>query len=234
MPAHHSIADVASLIGEPTRAAMLLALLGGRERPASDLAREASLSAAATSLHLGKLVAGGLLAVRAAGRFRYYRLASAEVGQALEALGLVATAPPPARSLTRAQVQLRHARRCYDHLAGVVSVAFVAMLERERMLLGSAAGEAATWEVSPRGVAWFGASLDLDVTDLAGARRPLARRCLDWTERRPHLAGSLGAAVLDRLVAMRWIAPSASGGRDLRITTRGERGLDGWGVRTGV
>ena len=85
MPAHHSIADVATLIGEPTRAAMLLALLGGRERPASDLAREASLSAAATSLHLGKLVAGGLLAVRAAGRFRYYRLASAEVGQALEA-----------------------------------------------------------------------------------------------------------------------------------------------------
>jgi uncharacterized protein YjhX (UPF0386 family) len=124
-------------------------------------------------------------------------------------------------------VQLRHARRCYDHLAGVVAVALVTMLERER-LLGGADG-APGWDVTARGVAWFAASLELDVTALAGARRPLARRCLDWTERQPHLAGSLGAAVLDRLVARRWLAPA--GGRELRITTRGERGLDDWGVR---
>ena len=208
MPAHHSIADVASLIGEPTRARMLLALLGGQERPASDLAREAQLSAAATSLHLGKLVAGGLLAVRAAGRFRYYRLASAEVGHALEALGLVATAPPPRLSLTRAQVELRKARRCYDHLAGVLGVALVGALERQGLLVPAAQGTSG-WEVTPRGVAWFAASLEVDVPALARARRPLARRCLDWTERRPHVAGALGAAILHGLVARRWLAPSA-------------------------
>src|SRR5262245_35730840 len=99
MPTRHSLADVASLIGEPTRAAMLLALLDGAERPAGELSREAGLSAAATSLHLGKLVAARLLAVRAQGRFRFYRLASADVARALEALGLIATAPvPPSRS----------------------------------------------------------------------------------------------------------------------------------------
>jgi DNA-binding transcriptional ArsR family regulator len=227
MPSHHSLADVASLIGEPTRAAMLLALIEGGERPAGELSREAGLSAAATSLHLAKLVAADLLAVRAQGRFRFYRLASAEVAQALEALGLIATGPPPARSLTRAQAQIRHARRCYDHLAGVVSIAVVTMLERERLVRG--AGDAA-WAVTPRGRAWFAEAAAIDVVALERGRRPLARRCLDWTERKPHLAGALGAALLEHLLARRWLA-AAGEGRGLRVTTKGEHELARWGVR---
>jgi DNA-binding transcriptional ArsR family regulator len=229
MPSHHSLADVAGLIGEPTRAAMLLALLGGRERPAGELAREAGLSAAATSLHLAKLVAAGLLSVRAHGRFRFYRLARPEVAQALEALGVIASTPPPARALTRAAAAIRHARRCYDHLAGVVSIAVVDMLERERLVRDG--GDDAIWEVTPRGRTFFAEAAEIDVASLAGARRPLARRCLDWTERRPHLAGALGAAVLDRLLARRWLA-GAGEGRGLRVTARGERELERWGVRT--
>ncbi|CAN5828979.1 winged helix-turn-helix domain-containing protein [soil metagenome] len=213
MTSRYSLADVAALIGEPTRAAMLLALFDGEALPASELARIADLSAPATSLHLAKLTAGGLVAVRKEGRHRYYRLASGEVAHALEALGLVATAPPKARALTPEQAALRAARTCYDHLAGVTAVVLAEAFERKRLLT---VVYDATYEVTPRGIRWFAEHLAIDVAELARSRRLLARRCLDWTERRPHLAGALGAAVLERFVERRW-ATRAKGSRAVRL-----------------
>lgn len=201
MTSRYSLADVAALIGEPTRAAMLLALFHGEALPASELARVADLSAPATSIHLAKLAAGGLVAVRKEGRHRYYRLASSDVAHALEALGVVATAPPKVRVLTAEQAALRAARTCYDHLAGVAAVALAEAFERKRVL---DVVDDATYEVTSYGTRWFVEHLEIDIAELARSRRLLARRCLDWTERRPHLAGALGAAVLKRLVERRW------------------------------
>jgi DNA-binding transcriptional ArsR family regulator len=221
MTAHHSIANVASLIGEPTRAAMLLSLLDGCERPASELARIAHLSAAATSLHLSKLAAAGLLALRAQGRHRFYRLANADVAHAVESLGVIATAKPSGRSMAPARSALREARRCYDHLAGAASLTVVNSLVQKQLLRPR--GESA-FEVTMLGERWFAEVMQIDVAALTQGRRPLARRCLDWTERRPHLAGALGAALLNRMLAKRWFA-SVSDSRALRITSRGHSAL---------
>lgn len=227
MTQHHALASVATLIGEPTRAAMLLALLDGRSLPAGELARAAGLSAAATSLHLAKLAGAGLVTVRAAGRHRYYTLASAEVARALEALGTIATCAPQARSLSPSIAKLRSARTCYDHLAGELAVRLATVLEREGCLCASS-GDA--YELTARGSRWFADALGLDVAALGRPRRPLARRCLDWTERRPHLAGALGAAVLARMLETRWLTPVV-GSRELRVTTRGDAQLRALGIR---
>lgn len=224
---NHSLASVAALVGEPTRAAILLALLDGRALPAGELAREASLSAAATSLHLSKLTDGGLLVVRQEGRHRYYRLASNDVAHALESLGVIATKASPARALTPERAALRAARTCYDHLAGEIAVALASKLERERVL--RAVGGRA-YAITSAGERWFQAKLQIEVSKLASGRRPLARRCLDCTERRSHVAGALGAAVLDRLLEGRWIARVAGARRTLRITTRGESELAALGL----
>ncbi len=166
-------------------------------------------------------------APRGEGRHRYYRLASREVAEALEALGAIATAPPPARSLSPARSALRAARTCYDHLAGAVAVAFAQLLEHEGILR---AADERTYTITGQGAAWLAEVLGIDVDALARGHRALARRCLDWTERRPHLAGALGAAVLERLVASRWIATNP-GSRAVRITTRGQAGLASLGLR---
>jgi DNA-binding transcriptional ArsR family regulator len=213
MTSRYSLADVAALIGEPTRAAMLLALFAGEALPAGELARAAELSAPATSLHLAKLAAGGLVAVRKEGRHRYYRLANSDVAHALEALGLIATAPPKPRPLTAEQTALRAARTCYDHLAGVTAVALAEAFEKKRLLT---VVDDATFQVTARGERWFAERLAIDVAALARGRRLLARRCLDWTERRPHLAGALGAAVLERFLERRW-ATRAKGSRAVRL-----------------
>lgn len=220
-----SIASVAALIGEPTRAAILLALLDGRALSAGELARIAGLSAAATSLHLGKLIGGGLLAVEPAGRHRYYRLAGAEVAQALEALGIISTRPPPVQSRSPERAQLRMARSCYDHLAGASAVALAQRLEQEGVLRVQ---DARTYAVTPDGASWLVDVLQIDV-DLLPRSRILARRCLDWTERRPHVAGALGAALLERFIERRWLARTP-GSRALRITTYGSHGLTSLGV----
>jgi DNA-binding transcriptional ArsR family regulator len=217
MTAHFAIADVGALVGEPTRAAMLLALIDGRALPAGELARAAGLSAAATSLHLAKLTQGGLLVAHKEGRHRYYRLANVDVAHALEALGVIATASPPARALSPERAALRAARTCYDHLAGVLAVALVDKMQREGVVRPEGERHLA---ITPRGADWLADTLQIDVDALAAGRRPLARGCLDWTERRPHVAGALGAAILDRLLAMRWAA-RIEGSRALRITTRG-------------
>jgi DNA-binding transcriptional ArsR family regulator len=218
----YALADIAALMGEPTRAAMLLALLDGRARPATELARAANLSASATSLHLAKLLRGGLLSVRQEGRYRYYRIASPAVASALEALGAVATGPPPPHSLSPERAALRAARTCYDHAAGVLAITLARKLEHARLLQAT---DDSSYCVTTSGNRWFAETMRIDVAMLAAQRRPLARRCLDWTERKPHLAGSLGAAVLAWMLERRWVV-STAGSRALRVTTRGAEGLE--------
>jgi DNA-binding transcriptional ArsR family regulator len=223
MNANYPIAAVAELIGEPARAAILIMLADGRALPAGELARAAGVSAQSASAHLSKLVGGGLLSVQSEGRHRYYTMASPDVGHAIEALGAIATnprgpgvAPPPE---TRALYNLRS---CYDHLAGRVAVELTSALERSRVIW--LRGER-HYELGPEGPIWFEA-LGLDAAALCRSRRTFARRCLDWTERRPHLAGALGAALFSRLMALGWVARLPKT-RALRVTHRGLGELEG-------
>lgn len=193
MTSRYSLASVGALIGVPTRAAILLELMSGKTLPASELARVAECSAPAVSLHLAKLTQAGLLAVRREGRHRFYRLAHREVAHALEALGLIATAPSPRRPPSPEREALRNARTCYDHLAGAISVALAEALERARILT---VRDERAFDVTPYGARWFAERFEIDFAALTQRRRPLAKRCLDWTERKPHLAGALGATLL--------------------------------------
>lgn len=215
-----NIATPAALIGDPTRAAMLQALQDGRAQPASALAWAAGVTAQAASNHLSKLVDGGLLTVEREGRHRYYRLASAEVAHALEALSVLAA---PVRSLETPRSPkaraLRDARCCYGHLAGRLGVRVCEALVA-RDLLRPAADK--LYEVTPEGRRWF---QDLGVSiDALRSPRGVARQCLDWTERRHHLAGPLGVKLLAAMTARGWLALEAKG-RAVRLTPDGAQAL---------
>jgi DNA-binding transcriptional ArsR family regulator len=222
MNATYPLAAVAELIGEPARAAILVALSDGLAWPAGELARTAGISAQSASGHLSKLVGGGLLSVQSQGRHRYYRMASPEVGHAIEALGAISTNPPrPDATRPREASALYELRSCYDHLAGRVAVDLARALE--------ASGVIRPWgerdyDLGREGRAWF-ERLGVNADALRDSRRSFARRCLDWTERRPHLAGALGAALLSRLLALRWMARLPNT-RALRITHRGAQELE--------
>jgi DNA-binding transcriptional ArsR family regulator len=219
--AEPNVAEIAALLAEPTRAAILFALLDGRERPASELASRAGASPQAASAHLSKLVGGGLLAVTAAGRQRLFRLASPDVAHAIEALATIAKPPQVvALSQTTTIQRLRDARSCYDHLAGRLGIAVTDhFVERRALRL---VGDA--FELTRHGATLF-RELGIDVERAPTVRRPFARACTDWTERRPHLAGLLGARVLNRFVAAGWLKRNASD-RALRITPEGQRELE--------
>jgi len=220
--ATYPVAAVAELIGEPARAAILIALADGRALPAGELARAASVSAQSASGHLSKLVGGGLLAVQSEGRHRYYRLSSPDVAHAIEALGAISTVLPRAGAARpRETPALYNLRTCYDHLAGRVAVDLARALETSGVLL--ARGER-DYELGPVGPEWL-ERLGLNAEALRGSRRAFARRCLDWTERKPHLAGALGAALLSRLLTLGWVARLPQS-RALRITHRGARELE--------
>jgi len=220
------IASVAALIGDRARARVLRALGDGRALPASVLAAEAGVAASTASEHLARLVAGGLVRVEPRGRHRYYRLAGPDVGAVLEALARVAPAEP-VRSLRAGSraAALRYARSCYDHLAGRVGVAVMAALLRAGALTGDGSpGEAYELTVSGRALL-----ADLGVGVPRGSR-PAVRHCVDWSEQRHHLAGSLGAALLARMIELAWLE-RAERGRALTLTDRGARELE---VRLGV
>ena len=212
-----SFAGVASLIADPARAAMLIALLDGRALPAGELAYAAGITAQTASSHLAKLLDGGLLGVETEGRHRYYRLAGAHVAQALEQLAAIRpTEPVRRKALSPEGRELRFARCCYDHLAGQLGVAATRALQEKGFIL---AAENKRFEVTPSGATWFD-GLGLDVSALKPTRRGLARQCLDWTERSHHLAGPLGVAFLERLCAAGWLRRSRSS-RAVQLTPRG-------------
>jgi DNA-binding transcriptional ArsR family regulator len=232
------IARVGALVADPARARVLMALGDGRALPATVLADEAGVAASTTSAHLGKLVKGGLLTVERHGRHRYFRIAGPEVADLLEALARVSPSAP-VRSLrqgTRAQA-VRFARTCYDHLAGVLGTELMAaMLERELLTGGdgtfdhqaaredrlAAPGFDFDYRLTARGVDHL-TTFGIDFDGLP-RRRPLIRYCVDWSEQRHHLAGSLGAALSDRMFELGWLR-RAPRSRAVQITDDGTDGL---------
>lgn len=220
---------VAALVADATRARMLGFLLGGEWASAGELAACASVSPATASAHLARLLDGGLVACEPRGRHRYYRLADDEVAHALEALALVAERGSHDAAWARpARARLREARCCYGHLAGRAGVALLGHLQGEGWLLpaDSTAGPAFTLsEAGGRGLATWG--LDgaawLRRLGAPGARRQ-AYPCLDWSERRDHLAGPLGSALLQHFIAQGWLRRPA-GDRALQPTPAGRRAL---------
>lgn len=187
------IAALASLIADPARARMLSALMGGTALTATELALAAGVAPSTASSHLAKLTDARLLAIEKQGRHRYFRLFDADVASMLEGLMEIATRHVRTGPSDSA---LREARVCYDHLAGARGVWLFENL-RSRDFLSE------TLTITPLGHAFF-TRLGVDVDALSRTRRPLARTCLDWSERRPHLAGALGAAILQRMFALRW------------------------------
>lgn len=211
-----NIAAVGALVGVPTRAAMLWALAGGQALPASELAYRAYLSPQTASSHLAKMVDGGLLVVERCGRHRYYRMANAEVSQIVEQLMALAPAP---RVRGRPDMErnnpLRRARSCYGHLAGRLGVLLTASLS-EQGLVQLAKQD---YLLTRAGEAWF-LDFGIDPAVLKKQRRMFARRCIDWSERLPHLGGALGDAFATRLFELKWIK-RAKRGRAVLVTNRG-------------
>jgi DNA-binding transcriptional ArsR family regulator len=219
-----NIAAVAALIGDPARAAILLALADGRALPAGELAAFAGLSSSAASAHLRKLLEGGLLALELSGRHRYYRFAGPGVAAALEGLALIA-AQQPSRSVVARSPQaqaLRYARTCYDHLAGELGVD-IAYALRDRGLIAPV-GQGKGVDVTEAGVAWLDAVFGIDLSKLKPGRHGLACKCLDWTERRHHLAGPLGARLFQRCCELGWLKRTPQS-RAVQLTRRGRDGL---------
>jgi DNA-binding transcriptional ArsR family regulator len=230
MIAEADIASVGALIGDRARASMLNALMGGEPMSAGELARVGGVSPSGATAHLRRLREGGLVAAEAAGRQRVFRLASPELAEALEALALVAP-PLPVRGLREARAlgALKQARTCYDHLAGELGVAVTdALVEREIL-----ARDDGGFAVTDSGSDWFG-RLGLDLDALRRRRRSFARGCVDWTERRPHVAGSLGAGIAATFFSRGWVR-RRPGGRAVAVTAAGaewlERSLGVTGVR---
>ena len=210
------VAAAAALIGEPTRATLLLALIEEATLPASELAARARVAASTASEHLARLVAGGLIVGERRGRHRYYHLADPAVAAAVEALSAIAP-EKPVRSLREATVgeALRYARTCYDHLAGRLGVELTSSLERDHVLIL----EGGSYSLGPAARTRL-AELGIDLGKLAQQRRTLVRPCLDWSERRRHVAGALGAALARRLFELEWLR-ARDGNRSVVVTPLG-------------
>ncbi|WGF86735.1 ArsR/SmtB family transcription factor [Marinivivus vitaminiproducens] len=210
------IATVAALLGDPARANMLTALMDGRALTVSELAESAGVSLPTASGHLGKLDTAGLLVAEKQGRHRYFRLSGHDVAQVLESLMGLAERTGAVRARTGPRnAALREARVCYDHLAGEKGVALLAGMNGRGWI--DAGREP---RLTPEGRARL-AAMGIDVAALERGRRPVCRHCLDWSERRSHLGGSLGAALLDHIVARRWARRDE--GRVVRFSPEGAR-----------
>jgi DNA-binding transcriptional ArsR family regulator len=223
MPVDVDIAAPASLIGDPTRASFLLALTEKDALPLSELARLAGVSNSTASIHLGKLVDSGLLSVERHGRHRYFRLSDPAVATALDALAAIAPARPARSAHDARRVNgIRAARTCYDHLAGELGVSLLDGLRRE----GFIQVRDSDVEITPAGRK----RLEALGIDLTPTRRPLTKLCLDWSERRYHLAGALGAALRGRLFELGWVERTGTG-RAVRVTAKGREGLRSLGLQ---
>jgi DNA-binding transcriptional ArsR family regulator len=219
------LSTVATLLGEPARTRILTALLTGRAMTGKELAYFAKVTAATASSHLSRLLAGHLLVMEKQGRCHYYRLRSAEVARAIEGLMTVATIPsngwPPHH---RVEPVLREARMCYDHMAGHLGVAVCDMLlRRHHVVLVDGGGE-----VTPSGERFL-AGLGVDLPKARGAKRHYCRGCLDWTERRHHISGAVGAALAEAFLARRLVARIPDS-RALSVTPLGRKTLATMGV----
>jgi DNA-binding transcriptional ArsR family regulator len=215
-----AVAAVALAIGEPARARMLACLLDGHARTGTELAAVGEVTASTASAHVKRLVAADLVSVVVQGRHRYYRLAGPTVARALEMLTVVATGAKPVFVPTTPS-RLRVARTCYDHLAGTLGV----LLHDRVRALGwiTIRSGGPDYDVTPTGTRGFH-GLGVDVPALRTRRRKFACACLDWSERRPHLGGALGAAMLNLLLERKWVATNRYD-RALDVTAAGRKSL---------
>ena len=218
------LSRLGALLADPGRAAMLWALMDGSARPAGELTMIAGLSPSAASAHLARLTEGGLLALDVRGRHRYYRIATPDIAASIEALANVAEAAAPQRPTPRAArtvpPDMRHARTCYDHMAGEVAVRVFERLVDGGLLVRDGDRLDTTDAGAARLAEW-----GIDVAAQRARKRRFACTCLDWSERRPHLGGALGAALFDAWTARGWVE-RASRPRVLRITPAGQRQFD--------
>ena len=213
---------VAALLGDPARARMIAALMDGRARTAKELAYGAGITPQTASSHLAKLLGGRLLTEERQSRHRYFRLATPSVGHAVEALMAVSSTETRAASTEGPVDGLRLARRCYDHLAGRLGVRVTDAMIRRRLLRSTERDFVLTRSGAELLERW-----GIDLGRTRRERRAFARQCLDWSERRPHLAGALGAAVASRCLDLGWVAPVRDE-RTLTLTGHGVRGLRKW------
>lgn len=221
MATSNRIAEVAAAVGEPARAAMLAALMDGRALIATELAEVAAITPQTASGHLSRLAAVGLVAAEKQGRHRYHRLASPEVARMIESVMQIASGlvlSPPRTGPKEAA--LRHARTCYDHLAGRLGVGIADALQANGAveIAGDAAALTEAGRARMQALGILAADRDMH------SRRPLCRPCLDWSERRPHLAGALGAAICTHALDQGWVRRRA-GTRALEITPAGRIGF---------
>jgi DNA-binding transcriptional ArsR family regulator len=218
------LSRIGALLADPGRAAMLWALMDGTARPAGELTLIAGLSPSAASAHLARLTDGGLLALEVRGRHRYFRIASAEIAATIEALANVAEATAPQRPVPRpartVPVDMRYARTCYDHMAGELAVRVYERLVGGDLL--TVHGD--SLDATPEGASLL-ADWGIDVTGQRTRRRRFACTCPDWSERRPHLGGALGAALLQSWSSKGWVERTERP-RILRVTPAGHRHFD--------
>lgn len=220
MSINPNIAEVVSLLAEPSRATILTHLMDGRFHTASELALMTGITPQTASFHLSKLIEGRLITFEKHGRHRYYQLASTDIASLLESF-LAISAPPKVRSLRQStQVQLlREARTCYDHLAGKLGVDLTdALLANQYITTGDT-----EFVITPKGETFF-THFGLDLPTLKRKRRSFSHACLDWSERRHHLGGALGQGLMNHLFDIGWIVrvPSI---RAIKVTKRGTTGL---------
>ena len=213
---------IAAAIGDPGRSKMLFSLLDNRARTATELAIVADVRASTASAHLARLKEEKLVKVVKQGRHHYYTLYSPDVATVLEGLLALSGATMP-RFVTKYPNQLRHARTCYDHIAGTLGVTLLDTFLREEWLMADDPADPESYLLSPKGLKAFG-NLGIDVSELETKRRQLAVPCLDWSERRPHLRGSLAAAFLTLAKKKKWVVGEIDS-RALTLTAKGHRDM---------
>ena len=210
--------QMASLIGDPVRATIMWNLMDGKALTATELALMSDTSPQNISMHLTKLVEGGLLSVENQGRHRYYKYSRKEIAYAIEALTTLLSPSTTKENFNNENFQaIKYCRTCYDHLAGKIGVAITDKLLKQRIIVTDKQG----FELTNKGKKWF-ADLGIDIDELQLQRRSFLRPCLDWSERRHHIAGSLAAALLDKMLSSDWIRRTKNS-RAMVITSKGQK-----------
>lgn len=211
--------QVVTLIGDPTRATIMWTLLDGKAFTATELAIAADTSPQNISMHLTKLVQADLLSVESQGRHKYYKFSRKEIAYAIEAMANLMPQPAAKNNLTKDFSAIKYCRTCYDHLAGKVGVLITDSLLKQKIIID----RNNTFELSNKGEKWF-SNIGISIDDLKQQRRSFIRPCLDWSERRYHIAGSLAASLLDKMLSSDWIRKTKNS-REVIITAKGQKKL---------
>lgn len=210
--------QIAALIGDPTRATIMWTLLDGKAYTATEFAITADTSPQNISMHLTKLVQAGLLCVESQGRHRYYKFSGKDIAYAIEAMANLIPHPTVTKDPDTENISpIKYCRTCYDHLAGKVGVLITESLVQQKIIVN----RNNSFEVSSKGQKWFSA-LDIHIDDVKQQRRFFVRPCLDWSERRHHIAGSLAASLLDKMLSSDWLRKTKNS-RAIIITGKGQK-----------